>query len=240
MNWTSSSGLITKNSRGVWNSYAAGLPRKADLGRRLAAMPKRRRIGFTMDRHTEDNIKTQGLKIALCGGMRSGKDTVAAYLCEKYGFTRFAFGDGIREVCRILYPDLVAQGKPRKLFQDIGQLLRQYDPDVWVKYVLHQMDETKPVWDNAVITDLRQPNEYTALKNKGFYIVRVNADDYVCYQRMLAAGDHFTQAEVDHVTESHHRYYRVDFDLYNNSTIGELYRQVDQMVRMLGGWTWGV
>ena len=72
------------------------------------------------------------LKIALCGGMRSGKDTVAAYPREHYAFERVAFGDAIREVCAVLFPDQMANGaKPRHLLQGVGQDMRKYDELVW-------------------------------------------------------------------------------------------------------------
>jgi dephospho-CoA kinase len=51
------------------------------------------------------------MKIALCGKMRGGKDTIAEYAFLKYGFSRFAFGDGIREVCRLLFPEQMKNGK---------------------------------------------------------------------------------------------------------------------------------
>ncbi|MDT3698601.1 MAG: hypothetical protein RO469_04165 [Thermincola sp.] len=112
------------------------------------------------------------VKLALTGKMRSGKDTIAEYLIRQYNFKRFAFGDGIRKVCSEMFPEIVAQGKPRWLYQGIGQDLRKYDPDVWVKWLFREMERNPYPW--IVVTDLRQPNENDALVEAGFIIIKVH------------------------------------------------------------------
>ena len=41
--------------------------------------------------------------IALNGKKGSGKDTMAKYMCEKFGFVNYGFADPIKEVGRILF-----------------------------------------------------------------------------------------------------------------------------------------
>jgi len=41
--------------------------------------------------------------IGFAGKKGSGKDTLGNYLIEKYKFERYAFGDPVKEVCRILF-----------------------------------------------------------------------------------------------------------------------------------------
>jgi len=41
--------------------------------------------------------------IGFAGKKRSGKDTIANYLVNKYNFRRYAFGGPVKEVCRILF-----------------------------------------------------------------------------------------------------------------------------------------
>ena len=41
--------------------------------------------------------------IGLSGKKRSGKDTVAEYLCAHYGFINYGFGDPIKEIARIMF-----------------------------------------------------------------------------------------------------------------------------------------
>lgn len=173
------------------------------------------------------------LKIALCGRMRSGKDTVAEYLVANYGFKRFAFGDSIREVCHQLYPEQFEDGaKPRALLQGVGQSLRTFDEDVWVKRVLRliEMYHAQIRQPNVVISDLRQPNEYAALKRKDFVIIRVNASDELRVKRMESAGDAYNPADLAHKTESYVDKFRVHYDVYNTADLSFLFEQIDRII----------
>src|SRR5699024_5800192 len=69
--------------------------------------------------------------------------------------------------------------KPRKLYQDFGQAMRQLDEDIWIRHVEQaiETDKTFPNYKGVVIDDLRQPNEYDWARANGFTIIRVNADD---------------------------------------------------------------
>ena len=41
--------------------------------------------------------------IGLSGYKGSGKDTVADFLCEKYGFIKYGFADPIKEIAKIMF-----------------------------------------------------------------------------------------------------------------------------------------
>jgi len=182
------------------------------------------------------------VKLAICGRMRSGKDAVAAHLTQQYGFVRFAFGDGIRKVCRELFPDQMADGpggvkrKPRALLQGVGQAMRAFDPDVWVRQTLEEIAyqaEEDEITGNApryVITDLRQPSEYDRLRSEGFVIIRVTCREDIRRQRMLDAGDTFDERDLTHETELHTDGFEVDFEIENNGTLAELYAKVDAVM----------
>ncbi|MFT4413211.1 AAA family ATPase [Fredinandcohnia humi] len=173
----------------------------------------------------------RGMKIALTGEMRSGKDTIADYLQKEYYFTRFAFGDAIKFYCEAIFPGVTKNGqKPRALYQEFGQFCRQFDPDVWVNYLFREMERTINAGLSVVITDLRQPNEYNALLKAGFAIVRVNTKTAYRILRMKESGDSFKLEDLQHETESHIRSFDVDFELYNNDSLKELYSQVDVML----------
>jgi dephospho-CoA kinase len=111
------------------------------------------------------------VNIALTGKLRSGKDTLAAYLTEKYGYTRFAFGDELKRYANELF-DVEPGAKPRELLQWFGQAMRERAPDVWVrkcfdKIAMYEIDAIRheePLI-RAVITDLRQPSEFGGLRN---------------------------------------------------------------------------
>lgn len=173
------------------------------------------------------------IKLALTGKARSGKDAIAEYLVANYRFKRFAFGDGIREVCRQLYPEqFEGRAKPRALLQGVGQSLRAFDEDVWVKRTLYEISWSWP-HGSVVISDLRQPNEYDALIRKGFVIIRVTAPEDLRIQRMLAVGDAFNSDDLTHDTESYVDSFEVDYEIINDGTLGELHTQVDEFMAEL-------
>lgn len=177
------------------------------------------------------------MRIALTGPMRSGKDEVAAYLTEAYGFQRLAFGDGIRRVCEQLYPEqFILQGKPRYLLQSFGQFARQHDPDVWVNQVMTELFHREyyaghPL--DVVITDLRQPNEYERLRAEGFAVIRILASEPVRMERMQECGDVVSEGALFHETETHYPHFAVDAEIHNEGTREELRQAVDCVLEYL-------
>nr|WP_236871062.1 AAA family ATPase [Brevibacillus laterosporus] len=170
------------------------------------------------------------VKIALTGKMRSGKDTVAAYLVEHYDFIPYAFGDGIKRVCHELFPEQVANGKkPRALLQGVGQAMRAIDPDVWIERTMREVYIARGF--DVVITDLRQPNEYARLYTEGYVLIRVNASDDVRVDRMRSAGDTFDLADFTHDTERYVDIFAVHYELNNNGSVLDLWEQIDVVMR---------
>lgn len=170
--------------------------------------------------------------VAITGAMRSGKDVIAAYLTQKYGYTRFAFGDGIREVTRRLYPQMYVNGeKPRALLQSFGQMARTFDNAVWINDMFRRIDNDEYTrYSPVVCSDLRQPDEYSALKERGYVIIRVKAPSALRIQRAVESADTFTYADLTHDTESHTDGFAVDYEVVNDGTLDELYAQVDAVI----------
>lgn len=171
------------------------------------------------------------IKIALTGRMRSGKSTVAAYLCENYRFLEFAFADALKNVAHIIFGE--PPGKDRGLYQFVGQTMREYDPDVWVK----KLDRSIVEWllhsprENIVITDLRQPNEYEYCRENGYVIIRVNCPDAVRLDRIQEAGDKFDESMLSHETEEHVNTFEVDYEIDNGGNWRGMTEQVDCILR---------
>ena len=168
------------------------------------------------------------LKIALMGKMRSGKDTVGEILIKEYGFRRYAFGDGIREIVDTYFPYASIHGKPRKHYQFIGQSLRQLDEDVWVNYCLDRAGDNK--YDNIVVTDVRQPNEVKAVLEEGFILVKIDCDDEIRIERMKASGDNFNLEDLNHETEQHIDKVEAPITITNNGSLEKLHEKVHHLV----------
>ena len=168
--------------------------------------------------------------IALTGKLRSGKDTVADYLVNQYGYNKFAFGDPIKFYYKELFGETDA--KPRAGYQWFGQTMRERDPDIWVRKCFAAIDEMRSEWfrTRVVITDLRQPNEYERCRAEGFVIIRVNCPEDIRIERARAAGDDFTEDALNHATEQYVDLYAVDYDIYNVGDLTELYSQIDAIM----------
>jgi dephospho-CoA kinase len=182
------------------------------------------------------------VKIALCGRLRSGKDTAANHLYIRHSFNRVAFGDALKKNAHATFPWIYEFNKPRALYQQFGQLMRQIDPDVWIKHAERAVKgaidynvNTGAEKVGVVITDLRQPNEYEWARANGFSIIRVTAPDEDRLWRAKLAGDDFNEADLEHETESHIDGFAVDAEIVNDGSVDELKEQVDAIVAKING-----
>jgi hypothetical protein len=184
------------------------------------------------------------IKLALCGRLRSGKDTAARYLTLFYDFQPFAFADPLKRYLHEIFPHVPREPKPRRLLQLFGQKMREIDPDVWINLTMRQIDEylrqhtcdrCEPVLKPRVlISDCRQQNEFDRLRAEGFVFIRINADDKLRIKRAIEAGDKFTAEDLVHETELLVDMFPIDYEVLNNGSTTELYAQLDVIMRDLG------
>ena len=159
----------------------------------------------------------QGVRIAFSGKMQVGKTTSAEYLVRKYGFVKLSFAGKLKEIAHDLFPEQFEKGeKPRKLLQDLGIKMREIDEDIWARYVIRKV-ESLPKESNVAIDDLRFLNEYEAIKNVGFFVVRIIRD-----VPPSPFSNHQSETEVE----------RMPFDwvIYNTSSFGRLYEALDRIL----------
>lgn len=182
------------------------------------------------------------MNIVLVSEAGGGKDFLADYAINNYGYTRYAFADHVRSVAKMWFPDLYGDGKNknRALLQAIGTQFRAIDEDVWIKLMFKDIDEEaairkryKEAQEFIVITDCRMPNEYKALKERGFEFIRIQVDADVRKQRLLDRGDKFTDDDLKHHTESFYAQFECDFTIHNNTTQKEAYQQLDSILESL-------
>lgn len=171
-------------------------------------------------------------KIALCGKMRSGKDTVAFRLDIFYGLTSFKFSGGIHELVRQYFPERVGDLKDRQLLIDIGQFMRTINPDVWINYLDRAITKANTS-KGIVVTDVRQENEVSYLRKLGFTIVKVVSDDEKRIERIKKSGDIFQLDQLDSVPELAVDAVDADYIIENNGSFYELQKKVDELYNWL-------
>lgn len=174
------------------------------------------------------------IKIAFTAKLRAGKDTAAHHLHIKYGFDKVAFGDALKRTVNEVFPWVYGSSKPRALLQQYGQLMREIDPQVWVKHAERAVNgaidfrvNTGAERVGVVITDMRQPNEYEWCQQNGFSIVRVNCPLDTRLERARLAGDDFVESDLLHSTEQYVDTFEPDFEVDNDGTVEELKAKID-------------
>lgn len=176
--------------------------------------------------------------IGLSGYAQTGKDTLAQHLVDNYGFKRIAFADPIREALYALDPVLTdfpalsgirlswivdkagwesvkkESAEVRRMLQRLGtEVARdQWGNDFWVNIAMKKAAEYKDV----VITDVRFPNEYNAIKFAGGKVWRVQKPD------VQAVNAHASETSLD----------GFDFDriINNIGTIEQMHEAIDVLM----------
>ncbi|PAD72423.1 adenylate kinase [Paenibacillus campinasensis] len=177
--------------------------------------------------------------IAITGLLRSGKNAVADYLTQNYGYTQFAFGDELKRYYHELFGP--SETKPREGYQWFGQTMRERDPDIWVRKCFERINGREYLEDywaemyglrsfRAVISDLRQPNEFDRCRSEGYTIIRVTAPEALRIDRAIKSADNFALADLTHDTESHVDSFAVDYEIVNDGTLADLYAKVDGII----------
>ena len=165
--------------------------------------------------------------IGLAGYAQSGKDTFASILVEKYGFTRLAFADKVRELALEIRPslrtpygvedwdELKKEESVRELLQDLGLGVRKViDSHTWIDLVMEQIIDTE---QNVVITDVRFPNEVAAIKAAGGEVGRISRPGVV------AVNDHISEHALDGIS--------LDFEIQNDGDLDDLNEVVEFALR---------
>jgi len=161
----------------------------------------------------------QGVRIPFSGKTHAGKTTSADYLVKKYDFVKLSFAGKLKEIAHDLFPEQFEKGeKPRKLLQDLSIKMREIDENVWARYVIRK-DESLPKENNGAIDELRFLNEYEAVNNAGFFVVRIVRD-----VPPSPFSNHQSETEVEKMP--------FDWVIYNTSTFERLYDALDRVLML--------
>lgn len=175
--------------------------------------------------------------IAICGFKRTGKDTVANYIANKYNYHKCRIAEPLKQICKYLFDlrdeqmeddekELVDERwgvSPRKIMQffgteimqkEIQKVIPSIDRNFWInKFIHQQQSHCKPI----VISDLRFMHEYNALyKEYGDKLIVIK----ILKQQYDRVND-------THVSETEWENIPATYEIENNSTLEVLYKKVD-------------
>jgi len=173
--------------------------------------------------------------IGIAGFKGSGKTTVADYLCENEGAISMPLAQPIKEILCTLYPqfsgeDLDSQDVKatnlygsdvtiRDLLRGIGMGMRkELSSNIWTEVCLSRIHKLPTMCERVVVPDIRMPEEADWLAKLGGTLIWVDRDGYT------SDGD---------ITEQNLSF-MADVVLHNHEGFHPLYREVDDILRVIG------
>jgi dephospho-CoA kinase len=175
--------------------------------------------------------------IGLSGYAQVGKDTVANYLVNNYGFVKVSFADPIREALYRLNPKVdiadmrgvslasavdglgwedvkVDSEDTRKLLQRMGTEVGRdmFGEDFWVNQGLLKASQH----ENVVFADTRYRNEANAIKKHGGKVWRISKQNHG------PVNNHPSEVALDE--------YKFDHSISNDLRVDDLYRGIKALI----------
>lgn len=168
---------------------------------------------------------------------RSGKDTIATYLVNKYNFIQESFAYPLKEYIgrQILgFNDKQLYGSwkeiidpewgltPRQMLQLAGTdaLRNKVHQNIWVVPVKRKIKKHIQEDKSVVVSDVRFINEIEMIKNLGGKVIRVDRQNP---EQIVGFEKHSSEIELENYNDW-------DYIIDNNKTFQDLYKQIDQLI----------
>jgi hypothetical protein len=207
--------------------------------------------------------------IGFVGLIGAGKDTAADYLVNFYGFRRDSFANTLKDAVANVFgwDRTLLEGRTKEAREwreqvdpwwaarlDIPQLTprwilqywgtdvcrKAFHDDIWIASLENKMRKTK---DNIVISDVRFPNEITAIHNAGGIVIRVKrGDDPEWFESAVSANKgpegnstwSISRIKLEklgiHASETSWVGGDIDYTVWNNASIDDLFAQIKNLV----------
>ncbi|WP_428828504.1 dephospho-CoA kinase [Bacillus altitudinis] len=178
------------------------------------------------------------MKLAITGKLGAGKDVAVDYLVAMYEFFPFTFSAKGKALFYELFPEMRGDGKQRQPMRDFINGITELDvpgaKDVWVDYLFRRIEDHENLRccrdSRILITDIRKPAEYERTKAEGFKILRITAPYETRFDRAKRRGDKFKADDLNHPTETALDGFKVDYEIVNDGTLGDLYARLDEIM----------
>lgn len=168
--------------------------------------------------------------IGITGIAGSGKDTLADYICGKYGAQKLALADPIKAILNSIFgfhrdswkdrewkekPQAMIGHSPRVLAQSLGtQWGRSINEDLWISKLVGRWRESDCAL--TVVPDVRFDNEAVYTLRAGGMMIRVERDD--------------VEPVAPHASEQGVQDQLVHLSIVNNGGIEDLHEAFDRAI----------
>lgn len=165
------------------------------------------------------------LRIAFAAKQRSGKDTAAEYILQKFPGQIIKFADPLYALMDYTQEFLgLEKEKDRRFLQLIGtDWGRAKNPNIWVDKLFSSLPKTKK---SLLITDARFMNEFERCKEEGFILVKINTTAEVRMSRGSDSTFHPSEVDMDEYT-------KYDYEISNNGSLEDFHAQLDDLIRKI-------
>ena len=158
---------------------------------------------------------------------RVGKDTAVEYLITKNGGLKKSFASPLYDIQDYTHKRLgLEPQKDRKFLQMIGDWGREKTPHLFINVLLREIDNLNTMHHagHIYVSDVRYPNEFFSLKNRGFTMVRLTRKNrFVSADKKIAT----------HSSENSLQDYPWDIILSNHGGLPDLYTKLDRVYTKL-------
>ena len=201
--------------------------------------------------------------IGVCGFIGSGKDTVADYLVNFHEFRRESFANTLKDAVSAVFgwDRTLVEGRtkearewreqvdpwwaerlgmptltPRWVLQYWGTEVcrKSFHDDIWIASLENKLRSSK---DDIIVSDVRFPNEVTAIKNQGGQIVWVQRGRLPeWYNSAVEANNgsnlHINEMKINKIHASEWAWVGTEFDhvIENDTSIDDLYTTVKKLI----------
>jgi dephospho-CoA kinase len=174
--------------------------------------------------------------LGFVGPIASGKGTVCKYLKDQHGAEILRFSTMLRDVLDRFYIE-----QSRENMQAVSSVLRQtFGDDLMAKTIANDVQAAKT--EIVGVDGVRRSPDIKFLREiPGFYLVAINADMKIRFERITRRGENaddnqktFEQFAADNEKEAEQQIKEVaklaDFQINNDGTIENLYLQIEEIL----------
>lgn len=171
--------------------------------------------------------------VAFIGKAGSGKTTAAEYLRTEHGYLRASFAQLLKDIAVLLWGESALTD--REKLQRLGVAVRDIQEDTWVSALTRVFDALDEKSPRIALDDCRFPNEYWALKERNWLLIRIESEEATRIDRLQRNGKLQDISQLDHISETAIDDLKAEYTIENNGYVEQMYSQIESILNTVAG-----